>query len=149
MGILGGGAKVNLALRILSSIAAGVFIYAGALKAIDPMRFANDIDNYHMLPWAISVRLAFYLPWLEIFCGLAVIVRRLHLGALVMLAGMTTAFIVASVIAKSRGLDVSCGCFGHAGKTLTFARHLAIDFALLAVFAISLWREKRAAASPV
>jgi len=27
-------------------IIGGVFIYAGAIKALDPIRFANDIDNY-------------------------------------------------------------------------------------------------------
>ena len=136
MGILGGGAKVNFFWRILGVVAGGVFVYAGILKAWEPMRFASDIDNYHMLPWALSVRLAFYLPWLEIFCGLAVIARVCYAGALAILGAMTTTFIVASVVAKSRGLDVSCGCFGHASKNVPFAWHLAIDFALLAIFVI-------------
>lgn len=145
---MGGGEEVNLALRILGAVAGAVFVYAGVVKALDPMRFANDIDNYHMLPWAISVRLAFSLPWLEIFCGLALIVRRLHMGALTILLGMTSAFIIATGVAKARGLDVSCGCFGHAGKTLTFAWHLAFDFALLAIFAVLLWQENRASSLP-
>ncbi|PYI74897.1 MAG: hypothetical protein DMF01_09095, partial [Verrucomicrobia bacterium] len=57
--------------RILDFVVAGIFIYAGSIKALDPVQFANDIDNYKILPWPISVALAFYLPWLEIFCGLA------------------------------------------------------------------------------
>jgi len=56
--------------RILDFILAGIFIYAGALKAFDPVQFASDIDNYKILPWPVSVALAFYLPWLEIFCAL-------------------------------------------------------------------------------
>src|SRR6266404_9175063 len=68
--------------RIVDMIVGGIFIYAGVIKALDPIRFASDIDNYKILPWAISVRLAFYLPWLEILCGLALIARRLYLGGL-------------------------------------------------------------------
>jgi len=61
--------------RILDFVLAGIFIYAGALKAIDPVQFASDIDNYKILPWPVSVALAFYLPWLEIFCALGVVFR--------------------------------------------------------------------------
>src|SRR5437667_11977454 len=66
--------------RIADVIVGGVFIYAGAIKVLDPVQFANDIDNYKILPWTIAVGLAFYLPWLEIFCGLALILRILYRG---------------------------------------------------------------------
>ena len=66
--------------RIVDVIVAGIFIYAGVLKMVDPVQFANDIDNYKILPWPVSVALAFYLPWLEIFCGLALIVRYFYRG---------------------------------------------------------------------
>jgi hypothetical protein len=56
--------------RIIDVIIGGIFIYAGAIKVLDPVQFATDIDNYKILPWMISVGLAFYLPWLEILCGL-------------------------------------------------------------------------------
>src|SRR5205807_10563128 len=59
----------NIIRRIMDLIVAGIFIYAGAIKALDPVQFASDIDNYKILPWPVSVALAFYLPWLEIFCG--------------------------------------------------------------------------------
>src|SRR5262245_11832643 len=72
----------NLLWRLLDFVLAGIFIYAGALKAFDPGQFASDIDNYKILPWPISVALAFYLPWLEIFCALALVFRFLYRGAL-------------------------------------------------------------------
>jgi putative oxidoreductase len=109
-----------------------IFIYAGVLKALDPIRFASDIDNYKILPWAISVRLAFYLPWLEILCGLALIARRLYLGGLSILTALASIFILATIAAKIRGLDITCGCFGHASKNWTFTAHLALDLVLLA-----------------
>jgi putative oxidoreductase len=129
--------------RLLDFIIGGLFISAGIIKALDPIGFANDIDNYKTLPWAISVRLAFYLPWLEIFCGLALITRRLYLGALSILTASITVFIVASVVAKSRGIDITCGCFGHASKNLSFSWHLVIDLAILSGL-LALWFAGRA-----
>ena len=124
--------------RIVDFIVGGIFIYAGATKVLDPVQFAIDIDNYKILPWTISVGLAFYLPWLEILCGLALILRRLYFGGLSILTALVAVFLVATIAAKVRGLDITCGCFGHASKSLSFAGHLALDFALLAAL-IVLW----------
>ena len=121
----------SVAWRIVDLIIGGVFIYAGVIKALDPIGFANDIDNYKILPWAIGVRLAFYLPWLEILCGLALIARRLYLGGLSILTALISGFILATVAAKVRGLDITCGCFGHASKNWSFSTHLALDLVLL------------------
>src|SRR5438445_12235743 len=118
--------------RIVDVIVAGIFIYAGAIKALDPVQFASDIDNYKILPWPISVALAFYLPWLEIFCGLALVVRFLYRGALSILTALILTFTLATVAAKVRGLDITCGCFGHASQNWSFPAHLAINLILLA-----------------
>jgi len=136
----------NIWWRILAVIIGALFVYAGAIKALDPIGFANDIDNFKILPWFVGVRLAFYLPWLEIFCGLALITRCLYLGGLSILAGLTSIFIMASVAAKVRGLDITCGCFGHASKYLNFAGHLALDFILLGAL-IALWLRNRISAA--
>jgi len=122
----------RLAWRIVEFTIGGLFIYAGATKVFDPLGFANDIDNYKILPWAIGVRLAFYLPWLEILCGLALITRCLYLGALLILTALTSIFIIASIVAKARGIDITCGCFGHVSKNWSFTTHLTLDFAILA-----------------
>ncbi|HEV8618962.1 MAG TPA: MauE/DoxX family redox-associated membrane protein, partial [Candidatus Udaeobacter sp.] len=88
--------------------------------------------NYKVLPWTIAVGLAFYLPWLEIFCGLALILRRLYLGGLSILTALVVVFLVATIAAKVRGLDITCGCFGHASQNWNFPTHLAVDLAILA-----------------
>jgi len=125
--------------RSLAFIIGAIFIYAGAIKALDPVQFANDIDNYKILPWTIGVGLAFYLPWLEMFCGLALISRFFYGGALAVLTGLTSVFLVATVAAKVRGLDITCGCFGHASQNWSFPAHLAVDLAILAaLLALSL-----------
>jgi len=133
----------NILWRIVGLIIGGIFIYAGVIKAMDPVGFANDIDNYKILPWPLTVRLAFYLPWLEILCGLAVILGLLYRGGLLILTMLISIFIIASVIAKVRGLDITCGCFGHASRYLSFFGHLALDFVLLALL-VALWFTNRA-----
>src|SRR4029453_3376346 len=117
----------NFLSRIIALVVGGIFIYAGVIKVMDPIGFARDIDNYHMLPWALSVRLAFYLPWLEVFCGLAVVCGIFYRGGLFILNALIFIFIIASIVAKVRGLNITCGCFGHASKNLSFAWHLTLD----------------------
>ena len=129
--------------RIVQFIIGGLFIYAGTIKALDPRRFAIDIDNYKILPWTIAVCLAFYLPWLEIFCGLAVIFRVFYRGGLSILTALTSVFIIASIVAKARGLDITCGCFGHVSKNWSFPQHLALDLVLLVAIVFLLLRSQR------
>jgi len=121
--------------RILDFIIAAIFIYAGVLKALDPVQLAHDIDHYKTLPWAVGVGLAFYLPWLEIFCGLALIFRLFYRGALAILTALVVVFLVATIAAKVRGLDITCGCFGHASQNWSFPTHLTLDLAILAALA--------------
>ena len=121
----------NILWRILDSVLAGIFIYAGVVKAIDPVQFASDIDNYKILPWPVSVALAFYLPWLEILCALGLVFRFLYRGGLAILSASIVAFTLAIVAAKVRGLDITCGCFGHASQHWSFPSHLATNLAIL------------------
>lgn len=130
----------TLAWRILAILVGAIFVYAGVLKVWDPVRFAGDIQNYHVLPWVLNLPLALYLPWLEIFCGLALIFRRWYSGALALLLGLLLVFIAASIAAKARGIDITCGCFGHVSDQLSFAWHLVLVFALFAgVVALLKW----------
>ncbi len=127
--------------RFVAIAIGAVFVYTGAIKIADPIGFAGDIENYHILPWALSARLAFYLPWLELLCGVALIVHRLRLGATAILNALMLVFIAASIAAKARGIDVSCGCFGHTARNMSFASHLAIDLLIFAML-VGLWMVK-------
>ena len=97
--------------RALAVLAGAVFVYAGVLKVRDPLQFANDLSNYRIMPWPVGVRLAFYLPWLEILCGLALIFHRIFAGALTITSTFMLTFIGATIWAKIQGIDVACGCF--------------------------------------
>ena len=124
--------------RALAVLAGAVFVYAGGLKVRDPLQFANDLSNYRIIPWPVGVRLAFYLPWLEILCGLALIFHRLFAGALTITGTLMFTFIGATIWAKIQGIDVACGCFGTASSNLTLTWHLVLNSSILAVL-IFLW----------
>jgi uncharacterized membrane protein YphA (DoxX/SURF4 family) len=126
---------------------AAVFIYAGAVKILEAQRFALDVQHYELTPWIVSVIVAVYLPWLEVIAGVALIVRRQQLGALIALGGMTTVFLGALLSAWARGLDISCGCFGKESRNIqtNFPLLLAQDLALLAVIGFLFAMEVRRA----
>lgn len=148
----------NVLWRIVDFIVAVVFLVAGLTKIFDldrviadlwhlhlsdlltdlqhlrlasPQDFAHDINNYRILPWILSVALAFYLPWLEIFCGLALVGRFLYRGALSILIALIVVFTLFTIAAKVRGLDITCGCFGHASQHWSFPAHLATNLGIL------------------
>jgi len=86
------------------------------------------------------------LPWLEIFCGVALIFGFLYRGGLSLLTALTVVFIGATIAAKMRGLDITCGCFGHASQHWNFAQHMAVDLAILiSLIALLLAKPSRAA----
>ena len=130
--------QMKYAWRVVDLIVGGIFVYAGVSKVLDPAQFAYDIDNYKTLPWFVSVRLAFYLPWLEIFCGLAVISRFFYRGGLSILTALLAVFIGVTIAAKLRGLDITCGCFGHASEHWSFPQHMAVDLSIFIALA-ALW----------
>ena len=123
---------------ILALLVGAVFLYAGVLKIMDPLRFASDISNYAIVSWSLGVRVAFYLPWLEVILGLALIFQRLLAGAIVLTSGLILLFVGATIWARAQGIDVSCGCFGTASSNLTLTWHLVLNVALFAALC-ALW----------
>jgi putative oxidoreductase len=142
LGIVVGGKKIAFIQRLAGMAIGAVFICAGALKAFDPAQFAGDIANYRLLAHTAGAALALYLPWLEIVCGAALIFKKSYRGALLILTALCLVFLAALVSAKARGLDISCGCFGHAHPH-PLALSLLLDSALLATLILLLVAEFR------
>jgi uncharacterized membrane protein YphA (DoxX/SURF4 family) len=132
---------------ILRLLAGGIFLVAGVLKVLDPAHFAADIDHFRLLPYFAVAPLALYLPWLEIFCGLAVFVTAWRRSALVLLLLLTVVFIAAITSAWMRGLDIRCGCFG-AASTAPLAYDLVFDLVLFGALFWLLRMERRPGSPP-
>ena len=120
----------------------GVFVYAGILKVMDPMSFLDDIRSFDLLadPWAAW--LAMGLPWLEIFAGLAVMSGALRSGGLLILNGSLLIFLAAISISWWRGIDIRCGCFGHADATSNYYDLILRDLLLLIAGVVLAWHGK-------
>jgi len=122
----------------LAVVVGAVFIFAGVTKIPDPEKFARDILNFHIVPWSIAIRVAFYLPWLELLAGLALVTGLLRRGALAVFSVLMLVFIGATVSAHARGINLDCGCFGSVSKGMSFSTHMLIDLALLGAL-VALW----------
>ena len=127
---------------ILHLLFGGLFIYAGIVKAADPQSFLDDVRSFDLLrdPW--SAWLAMGLPWLEIFAGLAVVTGFFRPGGLLVLNAALIAFLGAIGIAWYRGIDIRCGCFGHADATSNYRDLILRDLLLLLGGIVLAWHGK-------
>ncbi len=103
--------KRKLLWQLLRIFIAVIFIYAGTIKIADPAGFAEQVDNYRILPYFFVTLVAVVLPWLELLCGILILVNRLFSVSVLILSILNFIFIIAIISALIRGLDISCGCF--------------------------------------
>ncbi|HNR69309.1 MAG TPA: MauE/DoxX family redox-associated membrane protein [bacterium] len=96
------------ALRMLIAV---LFIYSGLVKIFNPQAFAEQVMNYRLLPYLFVTLIAVVLPWLELICGLLLMVNKWLHGTLLLLVAMNLVFLIAVGAALIQGLDISCGCF--------------------------------------
>ena len=111
-----------------------LFVYAAWHKILSPGSFAHEINNYKILPVALVNPMAIFLPWLELFCGLALIVNRGAKGAAALVTLLMATFTLAVVSVVLRHLNISCGCFKTGGSPADWLTVLR-DVALTAVAA--------------
>ncbi len=126
----------SFALRVGLAI---LFVGASYYKIMSPGAFAHQIYNYKILPFALINPLAIVLPWLQFFCGLALLSNHGVKGASLLLVLMLLTFQIALASALLRGLNISCGCFKSGGDAATwwsFGR----DFIFLALAGLQLMR---------
>ena len=109
-----------------------VFIVASYYKVVYPNEFAESIWYYHLVPGSLINLMALILPWVELVCGVCLIVGVFYRGAVWLVNLMMVVFIIALWSAVSRGLDIDCGCFkaskGSGGDTM---RSLLLDIPLI------------------
>ena len=124
------------------------FIAASLDKISNPYEFSESITNYKITPYWISNFVALTLPWIELICGLLLIISSLSIlrrfslldisNNLIILMLLWFVFILA--IASLKGLEIDCGC-GLAEKTTPFDR-LKEDIALLIAAFIIKFRDR-------
>ena len=107
-------------LLVFRLVLGGLFVYAGVVKALEPLDFAQSIRNYDLVGQSLSFIIAIVLPWFEIITGLALISGFWRRGAALLICGLLVLFVVLIAVTMIRGLDVECGCFGAVSRKAGF-----------------------------
>lgn len=130
--------RYDYTLIALRALMGAWFAYSGAVKIFGSglEAFAGDVANYRILldPW--NLVLGWFLAWLEVVAGLAVLVGVCRRGGLWAMLGMTGLFVFGIGQGWVRGLDISCGCFGTGGDKVNYPLHIS---ALLVQGGLVLW----------
>ncbi len=111
---------------------AGLFLWAGARKAMAPDMFLQDIESFQVLPYRWAWLGSIWLPYLEITSAVALLWgRKWTKPASALFGVMLLSFVGATVSAWARGLTLSCGCFGHSSEPSSYPWLLARNLVLL------------------
>lgn len=100
------------ALSFIIRIFLGItFVYASWDKILHPEAFAQAIANYRILPSFLVGIMAVAMPWIELFCGLFLILGLFVRSSALILSLMFVMFSIALSSTVIRGIDIDCGCF--------------------------------------
>jgi uncharacterized membrane protein YphA (DoxX/SURF4 family) len=113
-----------------------VFVYASWDKILDPAAFAQGIANYQIVSSRVGTLAAQFLPWLELVCGICLILNCWVQGTALVVALLMLIFMSALGYNIFRGVDISCGCFTLAQEApASMWWYMARDSLLLAMAA--------------
>jgi uncharacterized membrane protein YphA (DoxX/SURF4 family) len=119
---------LSLAVRIALGL---VFLLAALPKIGDPPGFAKAIWAYQLVPASLLNPLALLLPWLELFCGLALLTGTWIRPAALWAGALLVTFSLALGINLARHHPVDCGCFGGAAHQTEVERLVDMRWSLL------------------
>jgi len=112
--------KNRAILVVFRLVLGGLFVYAGVVKVVDPLDFAQNIRNYRLVGQSLSFIAAVVLPWLEILAGIALAAGIWKRASALIITGLLVFFILLTLVTIARGLDVECGCFGALSRKSGF-----------------------------
>ena len=110
-----------------------VFIYAAVVKIADPVAFAGSVASYKIVPYFASYLAAAVLPFIELFCGVLLVLGYRVKGGALIIGALNLVFMAALASAIVRGLDIDCGCFKQGGAKTSPWVALARDAIFLAM----------------
>ena len=97
-----------------------LFIYASMNKIPFPAEFAEALGSYRILPyWSVNF-VAIALPWVEVICGLFLVIGLRTRAVSCIIGTLLIVFSIGMGINLIRGASISCGCFGNAGDQISW-----------------------------
>ncbi|MBW1752315.1 MAG: DoxX family protein [Deltaproteobacteria bacterium] len=129
--------------RAVRFIIAGIFLWFGIAKLLNPQSFVVIIDAYGLIPENLLMPVAVCLPALEVIAAIGLIMDAR--GSLAIIAALLALFMAILGYGLWMGLDIDCGCFGpedHEGRAYQGLRPtLYRDVVMMAgVFYLYFWR---------
>ncbi len=91
-----------------------VFVFASWHKIVNPAEFSKIIYGYGLFPGNIINILAIWVPFVELVCGICLILGIWKRPALLVFNALLLAFILIISINLIRGHEFDCGCFSCA-----------------------------------
>jgi uncharacterized membrane protein YphA (DoxX/SURF4 family) len=125
--------------RVVRICLGAIFVWAGAVKLVDPRAFARVISGYGLVPESLLVSVAIGLAALELVAGLGLVFDVRH--SLKLVCTLVVMFLVVLGYGIWNQIDVDCGCFSveeiHAQRSLRTA--FLRDLGLMAAVAYLFW----------
>ena len=124
----------NAILLCLRLVLAGLFFYAGVVKAGASQEFAIALLPFTLVPPEWTMPLALSLAWIEILAAILLLLPRVFPLGAALVCALCVLFISVLSWPLWNGIVVSCGCFGADDSPSAWKMLLAIgrDILLLA-----------------
>lgn len=130
------------ALRLILAVTMG---WAGIAKVMDLRSSGTAVAAYGLVPSDVARLIGGALPLAELAIGLLLLAGLATRMSASLTAALMALYIGAIASAWSRGLSISCGCFGGGGAVdhgavRGYVLDIARDAVLLGVAAVLAWR---------
>jgi uncharacterized membrane protein YphA (DoxX/SURF4 family) len=114
------------------------FVVAAIEKISYPEEFAVAIQAYQLIPLQWINIVALILPWLELVCGVLLLVGARSRSSAIVVSFLLLVFLGGITWALYHHLNIDCGCFGTSHSSPVGIPKILEDVGLL-ILAIQLW----------
>ena len=128
----------SITVTVLRVVIGVLFILASYPKIINPVQFSAVVAEYQLLPESLIPFAAIILPWLELMCGMMLVLNVFaQSNALVMMVVLVI-FTIGITNNLLRGIVHDCGCFELFEGWFGFQDEISVSTILRDLFLIGL-----------
>lgn len=135
--------EIDPAVHLLVALGAALLFTSAAVhKLRDPLRFAEALAAYDILPAALVASVGRVLPFVELVCAVGLMIDASRYWSAICAIGLLALYGTAIAVNLWRGrTDIDCGCSGPAQRRSLsgwmVARNAVVASAMLVLFADS------------